>query len=183
MARWDNKIRLQQRIIPPPIWIVDQLSTREPDGLQFISGPGQSHHGVTSDHVRLDRKFNCVTSKPFADPPLSSLSSLFARDRHLVRVVTARNYWPMRPAIDPEDHLFPRRSECIERGTRKQRFEFFFGLDQRSPSRNLICFLFFSFVDEELNKIKSIRLILICRESIWITLYLNIILQCITYLI
>lgn len=82
----------------------------------------------------------------FADPPLSSLSSLFARDRHLVRVVTARNYWPMRPAIDPEDHLFPRRSECIERGNNVSNFSSSsINLHVSAKSDKFDSFLFFFF--------------------------------------
>lgn len=127
----------------------------------------------------------------FADPPLSSLSSLFARDRHLVRVVTARNYWPMRPTIDPEDHLFPRRSECIERGNNVSNFSsssINLHVSAKSDKFDSFLFLFFFFRWKIWSKSDRKDLLFVDEELKYSSdldmqrKYLNITLQCIIYL-
>lgn len=74
---------------------------------QFISG---SVLPATSDRIRVDRKFNCVTrQRPRSTRVRLYLSPVPSPTPPLLAcVVTARNYRPMRRStVDPEDHLFP----------------------------------------------------------------------------
>lgn len=71
-----------------------QSSITQTDAPRFISAPMLP---TTSDRVRVDRKFNCVTRQCLIHGSGLPLVPC---------VVTARNYRPMRRAIDPRDHLF-----------------------------------------------------------------------------
>jgi len=71
-----------------------QSNIIQTDAPRFISAPMLP---ATSDRVRVDRKFNCVTRQCLIHGSGLPLVPC---------VVTARNYRPMRRAIDPGDHLF-----------------------------------------------------------------------------